>query len=405
MDHSTAMEHLGHVEPKLRILHVLRAPVGGLFRHVLDLAKEQIARGHDVGLVTDSTTGGSNATDILSQLKPSLALGLVRFPMSRQPSPLDFITALRVARHARRISADVIHGHGAKGGVYARFPRLFSSSFPAVRVYTPHGGSFSITMPPKLQAFYMFAERLFEPLTDAFLFESSFVARRFAENIKKTNAITRIVPNGITAAEFSAVEPLPDAADFLYVGELRRQKGIGLLIEAMVTLTERHGKPLRIVLVGNGPDKERFVALAKELGLEDQVTFKDPMPAREAFKLGRALVLPSLSESLPYIILEAAGAELPIVATDVGDIGNILAPCRARLIPPNDLGCLVDALQDMLVKPQDEKRQESAKLAAFVADRYTIANMVDAILAVYREAIERKPARQNHSNPSFALHS
>jgi glycosyltransferase involved in cell wall biosynthesis len=404
MDHSTAMEHLGHAAPKLRILHVLRAPVGGLFRHVIDLTKEQIARGHDVGLVTDSTTGGDNARNVLERLKPSLALGLMRLPMSRQPGVLDVTAALRISGHARSLAADVVHGHGAKGGVYARFPRLLSSCQP-VRIYTPHGGSFSTTMPRKLQPFYMFVERLFEPLTDAYLFESSFVARRFADRIKKTKAVTRTVPNGISTMEFSPVEALPDAADLLYVGELRRQKGIGLLIEAMVELTKLHGKTLRIVLVGNGPDKDIFAARVKELGLEDQVTFMDPMPAREAFKLGRILVLPSLSESLPYIILEAAGAELPIVATDVGDIGNILSPYRDRLIPPNDLGCLVAALQDMLAKPTDEKRRDAANVAAYVADRYTVTNMVDAVLAVYREALERKSAQQDTANPSFALRS
>jgi glycosyltransferase involved in cell wall biosynthesis len=398
------MEHLGHAEPKLRILHVLRAPVGGLFRHVLDLTKEQIARGHDVGLVTDSNTGGDNASEILRQLKPSLALGLMRLPMSRQPSVLDIPAALRISRHAQGLAADIIHGHGAKGGVYARFPQL-SHSCRAARIYTPHGGSFSITMPRKLQPFYMLVERLFEPLTDAYLFESSFVARRFADHIKKTKAVTRTVPNGISATEFSPVEPLPDAADLLYVGELRRQKGIGLLIEATVELTKLHSKNLRIVLVGNGPDKESFVARVKELDLEDQVTFLDPMPAREAFKLGRILVLPSLSESLPYIILEAAGAELPIVATDVGDIGNILSLTRDRLVPPNDLSRLVAALQNMLAKIPDERRQEAANVAASVAERYTVTNMVDAVLAVYREAIERKPTRQDATNPSFALRS
>ncbi len=68
---------------KLRILHVLRAPLGGLFRHVVDLTYEQIARGHAVGLVTDSTTGGENAAATLSKLEPLLELGLLRVPMRR----------------------------------------------------------------------------------------------------------------------------------------------------------------------------------------------------------------------------------------------------------------------------------------------------------------------------------
>jgi hypothetical protein len=54
----------------LNILHVFRAPVGGLFRHVLDLAREQIARGHRVGLIADSTTGGARAEAVLGELAP-----------------------------------------------------------------------------------------------------------------------------------------------------------------------------------------------------------------------------------------------------------------------------------------------------------------------------------------------
>ena len=57
----------------LNILHVFRAPVGGLFRHVLDLAHEQIARGHRVGLIADSNTGGARADEVLGELAPSLA--------------------------------------------------------------------------------------------------------------------------------------------------------------------------------------------------------------------------------------------------------------------------------------------------------------------------------------------
>jgi glycosyltransferase involved in cell wall biosynthesis len=113
--------------------------------------------------------------------------------------------------------------------------------------------------------------------------------------------------------------------------------------------------------------------------------------------------LPSRGESLPYIILEAAGAQLPIVATNVGDIGNILSPYGDRLVPPNDLGRLVAAMQDMLEKTPAERQRETANLAALVAERFTVTNMVDSVLAVYREAIGRKSARQANSKPSFAL--
>ncbi len=79
----------------LRIVHVLRAPLGGLFRHVLDVAREQIARGHQVGIVADSLTGGKQADSILEEMRPQLALGLFRLPIHRLPHPTDISALLR----------------------------------------------------------------------------------------------------------------------------------------------------------------------------------------------------------------------------------------------------------------------------------------------------------------------
>src|SRR4051812_18613130 len=120
----------------LRILHVLRSPVGGLFRHVIDLARGQAARGHRVGIVADSTTGGERADAAFAILAPHLTLGLSRVPMSRRIGASDISAQRHVAQRARDTASQVLHGHGAKGGAYARLvgPR-------AIRVYTPHGGS------------------------------------------------------------------------------------------------------------------------------------------------------------------------------------------------------------------------------------------------------------------------
>src|SRR5690242_2840855 len=99
----------------LNILHVLRTPVGGLFRHVLDLTRGQIARGHRVGIVADSATGGPQANASLAEIAPFLALGVSRTPMRRAPGPADLPAMLHVMRRIADSKADVVHGHGAKG--------------------------------------------------------------------------------------------------------------------------------------------------------------------------------------------------------------------------------------------------------------------------------------------------
>ena len=95
------------------------------------------------------------------------------------------------------------------------------------------------------------------------------------------------------------------------------------------------------------------------------------MPAREAFALGRTLVVPSRAESLPYIVLEAAGAQVPMVATDVGGIGEIFGPYRDRLVACDDPLALAMAMERASRSSTATMRREAEELAAFVATRFS----------------------------------
>ena len=81
----------------LNILHVLRAPLGGLFRHVVDLVQGQAARGHRVGLIVDFTTGSARAETALTAISPHLALGVQRVAISRELGPSDIQAVRRVS--------------------------------------------------------------------------------------------------------------------------------------------------------------------------------------------------------------------------------------------------------------------------------------------------------------------
>ena len=78
---------------RLRIVHVVRAPIGGIFRHIVDLADAQATAGHEVGIICDSTTGGRFEDDIIAKVAPRLALGATRFPMRRSISLADIAAA------------------------------------------------------------------------------------------------------------------------------------------------------------------------------------------------------------------------------------------------------------------------------------------------------------------------
>ena len=374
---------------RLRILHVFRAPLGGLFRHVLDVARGQAERGHAVGIFCDSNTGGPRADEFFRELSEKLELGITRVPMSRYPNATDAAAQWAEIALRRQLKPDVVHCHGSKGGVYGRIPALLSPRRPYVTAYTPHGGSFNYKPGTLEHRVYMAVERLLERATDTFLFESQFIAGRFEAHIgHKPRAAHRVVLNGISDAEFEPIDHTEASFDLLYLGELRSAKGIDTLIDALALLRSRDGVTPRILIVGSGPDEAELRQMAKERGLAEQCVFEPPAPIRKALARTHIMVTPSRAESLPYVILEAAAAAQPLVSTDVGGISEILGPRhRGRLIKADDPTILADAVGAMLATPEPARRAQAMDLAAYVRENFRLDSMIDGVITAYREAL------------------
>jgi glycosyltransferase involved in cell wall biosynthesis len=363
----------------LKILHVLRSPVGGLFRHVLDLARGQAARGHQVGIVADATTGGERAAAAFAALSPHLALGLTRVPMSRDIGLSDVAAQRHVAARARDTQTDVLHGHGAKGGAYARL-----TNHP-LRAYTPHGGTLHYSHSSPVGFVYLTLEQVLMRRTELFLFESRYGRDAFTRKIGTPGALVRVVHNGVTAEEFAAIVPQADATDIVFIGELRMLKGVDVLLDAIAQLAAE-GSRLTATIVGDGPDAAQFHAQAERLALGASVRFAGAMPARAAFPLGHVMVAPSRAESLPYIILETAAAAVPLITTNVGGIPEVFGPHAGRLVAPGDSAALAAALRAALADPAS-LRNETLTLRARVQAEFSADVMTEGVLAAYTEAI------------------
>ncbi len=384
-----AIEPAATPAKSLKILHVFRAPVGGLFRHVLDVARGQVARGHRVGLVVDSTTGGARAEAALAELAPHLAFGIERIAIPRQPSLRDLAAVYQVARRIAAIAPDVLHGHGAKG---AALVRLAPRRDGTIRVCTPHGGTLVYAPGTFAGGLYRLLERLMSARTDLFLFESNFAAAEFSRTIVQPRNPVRVVCNGVSTAEFAPLALAPDASDVVFIGELRLLKGLDVLLEALAIL-KRAGRMVHATIAGEGPDALQFKDLSKRLEVADQTRFVGHVPARAAFAMGRMLVMPSRAESLPYVILEAAAACTPIIATRVGGIPEIFGPQSSRLVPPDDAPALAKALGAALADPAQLMRAAET-LQARIRAHFTIDAMVDGGVAAYRDALTMQQARQ-----------
>jgi glycosyltransferase involved in cell wall biosynthesis len=370
----------------LRILHAVRAPVGGIFRHILDLANGQADRGHQVGIIADSLTGGERADAALAEISPRLKLGVHRFAIHREPFPTDALVWAHFMRLIRRLKPDVLHGHGAKAGV---FIRLKSRSDDTIRVYTPHGGSLHYPRNTFKGALYSRMERALMNSTELFLFESAFARDAYQRTIGIPQGLVRCVFNGVTADEFDPLAVAADATDVVYVGEFRNIKGTDLLIDAVARL-RADGKPVTLTLAGDGEELGALKAQIQRLGLEEAVRFIGHVKARYGFSKGRVLVVPSRGDSMPYVVIEAAAAGIPMVAANVGGIPEIFGPAHAdSLFAPNIVGAMADAIETALEDPEAAlARAKSLRERIFL--HFSQKAMVEGVLAGYRDAFANR---------------
>ncbi|WP_414832133.1 glycosyltransferase family 4 protein [Afifella sp. YEN Y35] len=374
----------------LRILHVLRAPVGGVFRHVCDLIEMQADRGHKVGMICDSTTGGAFEAGLLAELENRLALGLKRTPMCRPIRPVDLGAFLRVRAHADSIAPDVIHGHGAKGGVFSRLTAASErrSGRVVATFYTLHGGSLNFDRNTLAGRLYFGVERSLERVTDSLIHVSAFEAETYREKVGEPRCPAHVIYNGLRPGEFEPVAKIDNPADFLFLGELRPLKGVDVLLRALEILkAEGTRRSLCVVGGGNSEHIETYRAFAAEKDLD--VRFHAPMPARQALAQARMIVVPSLAESLPYVVLEAAAAGTPMIATRVGGIPEIFSGEEDRLIEPGNERALASALTAALENPQ-RLVEEAAARRAFVRERFSLSGMAEGNEALYHEALSRR---------------
>ena len=369
----------------LRILHAVRTPVGGIFRHILDLANGQVDRGHHVGLIADSLTGGERAEAALAAIAPRLALGVHRFAIRREPFPSDVLVWAHFMRLIRRLKPDVLHGHGAKAGA---FIRLKTGSKGTIRVYTPHGGSLHYPLNTIKGALYSRLERALMNSTDLFLFESTFARDTYQRTIGTPKGLVRCVFNGVTAEEFDPVVKADDATDVVYVGEFRHIKGADLLIDAVARL-HADGKPVTLTLAGDGEELAALKAQIQKLGLTEAVRFIGHVRARYGFSKGGVLVVPSRGDSMPYVVIEAAAAGIPMVAANVGGIPEIFGSHTEALFAANIVSAMADAIEIALEDPEAaQARAKSLRERIFL--HFSQKAMVEGVLAGYREAFAKR---------------
>lgn len=360
--------------------------MGGVLRHVRDLSMLHTAMGHDVGIICDvEGTPGYNEA-LISNLDKEIKLGVTRSPMSRSIGPSDIYSASKILSVLKKLEPDVVHGHGAKGGVYARACGTLTTTprgKPA-RFYSPHGGSLHFDPDSRNGKLYFKVERMLEGMTDRLNFVAQYEQSAYHEKVGKPACESGIIYNGLTSEEFEPIKLVENPVDFVFVGELRMLKGPDLFIRAVSRLKAEGAEEISAVLVGAGPDRDELHDMIKERDLQTNVTIRPPMPARAAFQLGRCVVIPSRAEAMPYIVLESLAAGCPLITTNVGGIPEIFDNASDVLIEPD-----IDALTARMRRALEDLPHLIDRMPSHEAlkRRFSAESMADAMLDAYQTSL------------------
>lgn len=159
-----------------------------------------------------------------------------------------------------------------------------------------------------------------------------------------------IVHCGVDPDLFEAVEHVSTGTRLLYVGRLALVKGLPILLKAIASLKERQ-LAVHLTLVGGGPERTALESLAQELGILEQLTFAGPQSEAEVRQwLARSdvFVLPSFAEGLPVVLMEAMASSLPVVATSIAGVSELVIDGHnGFLVPPSDVSALVRRIEEL----------------------------------------------------------
>ena len=366
-------------ERRLRVLLVLGTSTGGIGQHVRSLAQGLFERHHHV------VVAGPPETDQLFGFG-TLGARFVATPIGLTPTPRDLAVARQLGRWVH--GADVVHAHGFRAGLVALASGA-GASWPVAGVrrasvpliVTWHN---QVLATGVRGAAMHRAEQVVARGASLNLGASSDLVRQAIDSGGKAElglvAAPLVTEPNRDRTQVRAELGIGDAPMLLAVGRLHPQKDYPTMLEAVAQLQSRIPQPGTLVIAGDGPDAERIAELAAQLSVRARLLGRrDDIAGLMA--AADVLVLSSVWEARALVVQEAMQIGLPVVATDVGGIPELVADA-AVVVPCSAPQTLAVALEEVLDNPGEaHKRADRAReLAASWPDE---AAVVDRVLQAY----------------------
>ena len=372
-----------------RVVQVLTQQHGGPVDHAVDVAVGLAGRGVDSHVVGPPGPGTSRAE----------RAGVVWHPVAAT-SKRDLVGLVRLARELHRLRPDVLHLQDRRAGWVGR------ALAPALRgtrvVYTLHGvpdalsdlvrGNRRVARPRRRdRLYYLHGERWITRWSGAEVVSPSAAVAAYAvEHVGLDPPRVHVVPNGVDPLRFRPRGPSqpgePGAARpgelvVAWIGSVEPVKGLDVLVDALGAV-----EGVRVLLAGDGASLEALTARLETTGLGERVDLLGRVPRPEEV-LGRAdaLLLTSLAESCPMVLLQAMAAGLPALATSVGGVPEVLRHDREGLVVPAGDAAQVAAALALLRDDPERRRAMGAAARDRVLAGYTLDHCLDRLTALYAQ--------------------
>ena len=375
-----SLEHSPSGAPRKRVLLLVTlAETGGAQSYVRDLV-DVLAPTFDVTVAAH----GRGPLEAASRERGAsyVALRHVR----RSIGPRDVLALAEVWALCRRVRPHVLHANSSKAGILGRIAAA-AAGVP-IRIFTAHGWAFKATrgLPA---AGYRFADRLMRPLTSAVICVSERERRAGIDAGVCNGAASVVIPNAVDVRSFEPrrVEPTTPLK-VVAVGRLAEPKDFSTLLEAVARLERGL---VELVLVGDGHLREPIVTLAERLGVAPFVSLRGTVTdVREVLAVADVLVLSSRSEGMPLSVIEAMAAGLPVVATDVGGLREVVVEGETGyLVPPGDAEALAGRIR-LLARDHDLRERLGRQGRAVAIERFDVGRWGRRHLQLYQQLLERR---------------
>ena len=360
------------------------------------LGKHFAAAGHDVHLITSQFRDCAKREEVEGfhvhripalRKNPNVCAVHEMFTYAVSSS----IYGLRFAKKFKPDIVQVFFGIPAGGGAY------LLQKFKNVPYVVFLGGR-DVPRPNPDPPYYRWLYLLLKPIIRAIWDNAAAVVAcsdglRDLAHITDTNLKIDVIPDGLDLASFESTQRKknPKTVRCLAIGRLIPRKGFQFLIQALPKILDKVQHDFQIEIVGDGPYREELVELAENLGVTSYVRFTGTVPYSELpqkYREANIFILPSLAEGMPLVVLEAMGTGLPIIASRVQGIDELVAEdVNGALFDAGDVDGLASCLIQLI--NAGETRVEMGKVSTEKVKPYDWKNIANTYLALYEDILTK----------------